>query len=69
MAERGAYWGLRFCTAAYRLLGRRVCMVVIAPIVVYFYAAGRPANDRPRGCSWAGPWVARPAGATSCATS
>ena len=40
MAERGAYWGLRFCTAAYRLLGRRVCMVVIAPIVLYFYAAG-----------------------------
>jgi predicted LPLAT superfamily acyltransferase len=40
LAERGALWGLRFVAAAYRLLGRRGCMVVMAPIVLYFYASG-----------------------------
>lgn len=38
--ERGAYWGLRFCAGAYRLLGPRLCRVVMAPIVLYFLATG-----------------------------
>lgn len=40
LRERGAYWGLRFCAASYRLLGPRFCRVVIAPIVLYFLLTG-----------------------------
>ncbi|MDA8230035.1 MAG: glycosyltransferase [Magnetospirillum sp.] len=40
LAERGALWGLRFVALAYRLLGRRGCMAVLAPIVFYFHATG-----------------------------
>ena len=40
LAERGALWGLRFVVAAHRLLGRRGCMAVMAPIVLYFYLTG-----------------------------
>ena len=45
LAERGAYWGLRFCAAAYRLLGRRACLVVISPVVFYFVLVGRRQRD------------------------
>lgn len=37
LAERGFYWGLRVSTLAYRLLGRRGCMALLAPVVLYFY--------------------------------
>ena len=37
LAERGIYWGLRASTLTYRLLGRRGCMAVLAPVVLYFY--------------------------------
>jgi predicted LPLAT superfamily acyltransferase len=40
LRERGAYWGLRFCELAYRLLGRTGCRMVLAPIVFFFYLAG-----------------------------
>jgi predicted LPLAT superfamily acyltransferase/glycosyltransferase involved in cell wall biosynthesis len=40
LGERGLYWGLAFCVAAYRLLGRKGCMAVMAPIVLYFYLTG-----------------------------
>lgn len=40
LSERGLYWGLRFCAATYRLLGRHGCMIVIAPIVLYFFLTG-----------------------------
>lgn len=40
LSERGLYWGLRFSAAAYRLLGRRGCMVVAAPVAFYFYLTG-----------------------------
>lgn len=40
LGERGAYWGLRFCAASYRLLGPRFCRVVLAPIVLYFLLTG-----------------------------
>ncbi len=41
MSERGLYWGLRFCAEAYRRLGRRGCLAIMAPIVLYFFATGR----------------------------
>ncbi|MDY0885224.1 glycosyltransferase [Dongia soli] len=41
LAERGTGWGLRFCFACYRLLGRTGCRAVLAPIVLYFYLTGR----------------------------
>ena len=37
LAERGLYWGLQISAWAYRLLGRRGCMAVLAPVVLYFY--------------------------------
>ena len=40
LGERGAYWGLRFCAAAYRIVGPRLCRIVMAPIVLYFLLTG-----------------------------
>ena len=40
LRERGALWGLTFCTLAYRLLGRKGCMAVMAPIVGWFFLCG-----------------------------
>ncbi len=39
--ERGSYWGLRLLAAIYRLLGRRACLVMMTPVVLYFFATGR----------------------------
>ena len=41
LAERGAYWGIRFLGAVYRRLGRRACLVAMAPVILYFYLTGR----------------------------
>ncbi|WP_341894761.1 glycosyltransferase [Ferrovibrio terrae] len=40
LSERGLYWGLRFCSALYRLLGHRLSHAAIAPIVLFFYLTG-----------------------------
>ncbi len=40
MQERGVYWGLRFVAGVYRLFGRKACLCVMAPIVLYFFATG-----------------------------
>ena len=40
LAERGTSWGLRFCLASYRLLGRSGCRIVLMPVVLYFYLTG-----------------------------
>jgi hypothetical protein len=40
-AERGSYWGLRILAAVYRLLGRRACLALMVPVVLYFFATGR----------------------------
>lgn len=40
LAERGADWGLRLLAAVYRLLGRRACLALILPVVVYFHLTG-----------------------------
>jgi len=45
IAERGAYWGLRFLIAAYALLGRTGCLALTGPVVAYFYATD-PAGRR-----------------------
>lgn len=41
ITERGAYGGLAVAGYAARLLGRRGCLVVLAPVVLYFYLTGR----------------------------
>ncbi|MBI3446424.1 MAG: glycosyltransferase family 2 protein [Magnetospirillum sp.] len=40
LGERGALWGLAFVAGSYRLLGRRACTWVMAPIVLYFFLTG-----------------------------
>lgn len=40
LSERGVYLGLRLSAFAYLLLGRRGCMVILAPIVLYFFLTG-----------------------------
>jgi predicted LPLAT superfamily acyltransferase len=40
LGERGMYWGLQAGAWAYRLLGRRGCMTILAPVVLYFYLTG-----------------------------
>jgi predicted LPLAT superfamily acyltransferase len=39
--ERGSYWGLRILAAIYRRLGRRACLMMMVPVVLYFFATGR----------------------------
>lgn len=41
LTERGAYSGLWIAARLYRLLGRRGCLAVLSPVIVYFYATGR----------------------------
>ncbi len=41
MRERGAAWGLHILAAVYRLLGRTVCLAVMAPVILYFFVTGR----------------------------
>jgi len=41
ISERGAWWGLIVSATACRLLGRRGCLIVLAPVVGYFMLAGR----------------------------
>lgn len=38
--ERGAGWGPALMAFIYRVLGRTVCLIVMAPVILYFYAAG-----------------------------
>ncbi|MEP3244216.1 MAG: acyltransferase [Sneathiella sp.] len=35
--ESGAYWGLKFLALIYRLAGRRVCLVFMFPVLLFFY--------------------------------
>jgi len=45
LGERGLYWGLAFSGLMLRLLGRRGCLILLTPVVLYFYAT---AGDRRR---------------------
>lgn len=38
--ERGDAWGPALMGFIYRVLGRHVCLAVMAPVILYFYAAG-----------------------------
>ncbi|MDV7341026.1 glycosyltransferase [Terasakiella sp. A23] len=38
--ERGMAWGLKFLATTYKLLGYRVCWVVMQPILFYFFVTG-----------------------------
>lgn len=40
-SERGSLWGIRLIIGVYRLLGERVCKVVLFPVLLYFYLTGR----------------------------
>jgi predicted LPLAT superfamily acyltransferase len=40
LAERGARWGLDLWALAYRVFGRRGCLLVMAPVILYFYLTG-----------------------------
>jgi predicted LPLAT superfamily acyltransferase len=61
LGERGAYWGLRVCTLAYRLLGRRGCRAVLAPIVLYFYVVVAGAEQRQASLTFLTRALGRPA--------
>jgi predicted LPLAT superfamily acyltransferase len=45
LGERGLYWGLALSGLVLRLLGRRGCLALLTPVVLYFYAT---AGDRRR---------------------
>lgn len=38
--ERGMYFGMRFLGMVYRIAGRRVCLAIMLPVIVYFYLTG-----------------------------
>jgi predicted LPLAT superfamily acyltransferase len=40
LAERGLYWGLRLGALLYSVLGRRGSMLLLSPVVLYFYLTG-----------------------------
>jgi predicted LPLAT superfamily acyltransferase len=40
LRERGASWGLRFSALAYRAFGRTGCMIILSPVVLYFFITG-----------------------------
>ena len=40
MAERGSYAGLWFLGLVYRLFGRRACLAVLSPVVLFFFLTG-----------------------------
>ena len=39
--ERGSTLGLRFMVTVFRFLGRRICLVLLAPVIGYFFVTGR----------------------------
>ncbi len=41
LSERGALWGMRFVFMACRVLGRRACVVVLLPVVTWFWLSER----------------------------
>ena len=41
LSERGSIWGMRFTVGCYRVLGRRVALVVVHLVVAYFYLTDR----------------------------
>ncbi|WP_424986937.1 glycosyltransferase family 2 protein [Microbulbifer sp. S227A] len=40
LGERGAAWGLNFLALLYRLLGKRFCLAMMQPVLLYFFLTG-----------------------------
>ena len=40
LTERGALWGIEFLEWAYRRLGRRACLTLMRPVVLFFFLTG-----------------------------
>src|SRR5262245_36381106 len=45
VGERGAAWGVWLTAYVYRLLGRSVARIMLAPVAGYFYIAGKAQRD------------------------
>jgi predicted LPLAT superfamily acyltransferase len=41
LGERGSAAGLWFLAAVYRLFGRRVCLAIMSPVILFFFVTGR----------------------------
>lgn len=39
--ERGMFWGLWFLATCYRFFGRRVCLAIMQPVLLYFFLTGK----------------------------
>lgn len=48
LQERGALWGMRLMLALYRLLGRRLCILVIDVVVLYYWLTNTTARRASR---------------------
>ncbi len=48
LQERGSLLGMRFVVWLYRLFGRRLCGVLILPVIGYFFLTGGPARRASR---------------------
>ncbi len=48
LRERGSLLGMRFIVSLYRLFGRRLCGIVILPVVGYFFLTGGEARRASR---------------------
>lgn len=40
LTERGRDWGLRISATAYRVFGRTGCLIIISPVILYFFLTG-----------------------------
>ena len=49
LRERGVQWGPAALAFVYRVFGRRVCLIVLWPVIVYFYLSGRVQRNASRG--------------------
>lgn len=64
--ERGTYSGLYLLAMIYRVLGHRVCLLLLTPVVGFFFLTGRTARDASRGYlqrAWARGYLPKPPGA------
>ena len=41
LQERGVQWGPAALAFIYRIFGRQVCLIVLGPVIAYFYISGR----------------------------
>lgn len=41
LKERGSHWGPAVFAWLYRAFGRRVCLIILGPVIAFFYVSGR----------------------------